>query len=342
MWQQLLDCMGHRRVAICIPIGGQPVELVYWYGILAAVGIAVGAWYASQHLKSEGDDPDIVWDALLWVLIPALVGARLWYVAQAAISGNTMFSLSRPLEIINPREGGMNIFGGAVFGLIALIIYARTRKVNGWLIADGGLLGLLIGQGIGRFGNFINIELYGPPTNSNWFGMLVPAQYRMAQFADLPADTRFHPTMLYEAFWLFLSFGILLYLYLRFRRRFIHGVLTGAYFVMAGFGRFVMEFWRPDQPGIVLQNGATLSFSRLLSLVYLVIGIIIMLDRLGYLRIPFIARPQTMKQRERAYEELLSERRRQERARDRERIRQQRRKERIERANSQTGQNSDE
>ncbi|MBN1120026.1 MAG: prolipoprotein diacylglyceryl transferase [Anaerolineae bacterium] len=332
MWQQLLDCMGQRRVAVCIPWKGEPLELVYWYGILAALGIALGALYASKHMQSEGDDPDLVWDALLWILIPALLGARLWYVAQVAMSGSTYYSLSRPLEILNPRLGGMNIFGGAIFGMLAMIVFAIVRKVNFWLLTDGALMGLLVGQGIGRFGNLINIELYGPPTNSDWFGMIVPAAYRMAEFRDLPAETRFHPTMLYEAFWLLLCFGVLYYLFRRYQERFIHGVLTGCYFVLAGIGRFIIEWWRPDQPGIQLESGAILSYSRILSMVYVVIGIIIVLDRMGYLRIPGIARPQTQKQRAKAYEELMRERDRQERARERERQREERRLQREERA----------
>mgnify|MGYP001477513991 CR=1 FL=1 len=243
MWQELLSCMGQRRVAVCIPSGGEAIPLIYWYGILAAVGIAVGAYVASKHVEQEGGDPDTVWDALLWLLIPALIGARLWYVVQAVLGGSTAYSLSRPLDILNPRLGGMNIFGGVIAGVIALIVYVRVKKVNGWLLSDAALLGLLVGQGIGRFGNFINIELYGPPTGSSWFGMRVPEAYRLPQFQGLPADTLFHPTMLYEAFWLFVSFGLLLFLYRRYQAQFIRGLITGGYFVLAGVGVFPGGGW---------------------------------------------------------------------------------------------------
>ena len=337
MWQELLTCMGQRRVAVCIPWGGEAVPLIYWYGILAAVGIAVGAFYASKHVEREGEDPDTIWDALLWLLIPALIGARLWYVLQAVIGGSDAFSLSRPLEIINPRQGGMNIFGGAIFGIIALIFYVRAKKVNGWLLADAALMGLLVGQGIGRFGNFINIELYGGPTGSDWFGMIVPQAYRLSQFQSLPADTRFHPTMLYEAAWLFLSFGVLYFLFRRYQERFIHGVLTGAYFILAGVGRFVMEFWRPDQPGVIMDSGAVFSYSRMLSLLYIAVGIVIMLDRLGYMRIPFIERPPTMKKRMRQYEELQRHKAREALRREREQAREARRQERRRRAGEANG-----
>jgi phosphatidylglycerol:prolipoprotein diacylglycerol transferase len=337
MWQALLDCMSARNVALCIPWQGQAVPLVYWYGILASVGIFVGAFYATRHVEAEGDDPDVVWDALLWLLIPALLGARLWYVGQVALSGAGTFSLSRPLEILNPRTGGMNIFGGALGGMIAMIIYVRVKKIDGWLLADAGLMGLFLGQGIGRIGNFINVELYGQPTGSTWFGMIVPQANRIGQYANLtqyPLDTRFHPTMFYEAFWLFLSFGVLYYLFRRYQERFIHGMITGLYLIVAGVGRFIIETWRPDQPHLYLANAGQessfLSYSRIIAAIYVLAGAIILLDRTGHLRIPFIARPQTRRQREKTYQEIVMLRRRRERARERERVRQQRRKERHE------------
>lgn len=332
MWQEWLTCMGQRRVALCIPWGGEAIPLIYWYGVLAAVGIAVGAWYASRHLSKENEDPEIVWDALLWLLIPALLGARLWYVGQAMLAGTGTYSLSDPLSIINPRQGGMNIFGGAIAGLIALLIYVRVKKVNGWVLADAGLMGLLVGQGIGRFGNFINIELYGPPTGSSWWGMRVPSAYRLPQFADLPEDTLFHPTMLYEAFWLFLSFGVLYFLFRRYQKYIIQGALAGSYFILAGIGRFIMEFWRPDQPGIILDSGAVFSYSRMLSIFYVIMGIVIVLDRYGYMRIPFINRPPTLRQRERHFEELERQRRIEARRAERERALAERRQTRLRRA----------
>jgi len=332
MWQILMECMSQRRVAVCIPAGGQAVPLVYWYGILASIGIALGAFYASKHMEAENEDPDTVWDALLWILIPALLGARLWYVAQAVLGGSTAFSFSRPLEILNPRTGGMNIFGGAVFGVIAMIIYVRAKKIDGWVLADGALMGLLIGQGIGRFGNFINIELYGPPTGSNWFGILVPEAYRLPQFANLPPETRFHPTMLYEAAWLFISFGVLYFLFRRYQRYMVHGLMTGGYFVLAGIGRFIMEFWRPDQPGITTNTGVEISFSRIFSMVYVIVGIVIVLDRLGYMRIPFIDRPKTLRQRSRYYDEMQRLKMREQLSHERERMRAERRRARRQRA----------
>jgi phosphatidylglycerol:prolipoprotein diacylglycerol transferase len=235
----------------------------------------------------------------------------------------------------------MNIFGGAVGGLIGMYFYARARKIDGWLLADAGLLGLLIGQAIGRFGNLINQELYGPPTGSTWFGLLIREENRLPQFRSLPAETRFHPTMMYEATWLILTFVILYVIFRRNHETIVHGIMTGAYLIMAGVGRFIMEFWRPDQPTLTLSGGVTVSYSRILSVFYVIIGIVVVLDRMGYMRIPFIGRPQTARQRQQAFAEIQTQRRRKERALEREKVRAQRLKDRGTRAAEDKGSTED-
>jgi len=338
MWEQLLQCaaQGSGRVAFCIPwpeaIGG-PTLSIYWYGILASAGIFAGAFYASKHVERDGGDPDLIWDALLWILVPALVGARLWYVAQAVIGtpygieGFAVTQASDLLKIINSRLGGMNIIGGALFGVVALILYARAKKINGWLLADAAFMGLFIGQAIGRIGNFINHELYGPPTGSATFGILIPQEYRMAEFQNLPAETLFHPTMFYEAAWLVLCFAGLAYIFWRYQDQVIQGVITGWYLILAGFGRFVIEFFRPDQPKI---PGLPISYSQIFVTLWVIAGIVIVLDRLGYMRIPWIARPQTLRQRLQTYQKLQEDRKRQARAAEKEKLRLERRKTRAE------------
>jgi|GEM_PF-638182 len=344
MWEQLVTCSAPRAVAFCIPwFGGTPLP-IYWYGILASVGIFVGAFYASKHVQMEGEDPELVWDALLWVLLAGLIGARLWYVLAEVLGGSqdyTLTSWQGFLNIINPRGGGMNIFGGAIAGMIALYVYARIRKVDGWLMADAGLLGLLLGQAIGRIGNFVNEELYGPPTGSKWFGIPISAEHRLSQFADYPPETLFHPTMFYEMGWLLVTFGVLFYIFRRYQDRMVRGILTAAYLIMAGFGRFIIEFFRPDQPGFTPPGlGFKISFSTVLALIYVIVGIVVLLDRLGYMRIPWIAKPQTRKQRLQTFTDIQGTRRRQSRAAERDRIREQRRKEREARAAQKAAENT--
>src|SRR5687768_9304715 len=133
MWQQLAECASPGDVAFCIPwiesFGGNPLP-IYWYGILASIGIFVGAFYASKHIEKEGGDPDLIWDALLWVLIAGLLGARLWYVIAEIIGGGGQVFTEDLRQILNFRAGGLNIFGGAVGGLIALVIYSRIKRLD--------------------------------------------------------------------------------------------------------------------------------------------------------------------------------------------------------------------
>jgi phosphatidylglycerol---prolipoprotein diacylglyceryl transferase len=338
MWEQLMQCAaeGQGRVAFCIPwpeaIGG-PTLPIFWYGILASAAIFIGAFYASKHVEWEGGDPDIVWDALLWVLIPALIGARLWYVGQAVIGssfGAEAFAVTQPsdlLKIINSRQGGMNIIGGAIFGLVALVLYVRTKKINGWLLADGAMMGLLVGQAIGRVGNYINKELYGPPTGSDTFGIQIPLANRLPEYASLPENTLFHPTMFYEMAWLLLCFGVLLYIFRRYQEQIIQGTIAGWYLILAGFGRFIIEFFRPDQPKM---PEIGLSYSQLFMILFIIVGIVVVLDRLGYMRIPWIARAQTQRQRTQTYQKMLDNRERQARAAEKEKLRIERRKARAE------------
>src|SRR5574341_166144 len=333
MWQQLSTCAAPPNVAFCIPwFGGGSVE-IYWYGIMAAVGIFVGAFYAAKHVEMEGSDPDAVWDALLWVLLAGLLGARLSYVIAENINAITSnqpvpYPLSDPVNILNPRGGGLIIFGGAVAGAIVLYIYSRIRRdIDMWLMADAGLLGLLLGQGIGRFGNLINQEWYGAPTGSPTWGILIPLDnpYRPT---GVPADARFHPLMLYEAFWLFLTFAVLYTIFRRSQPRMVRGVLTGAYLALAGVIRFLIEFWRVGQPTITFSGGLTVNTGHIFAMLYVLAGLVILLDRTGYLRIPFIKRPPTRRQREQQYQEILTQRRRRERALEQQQLREQRKRER--------------
>lgn len=349
MWEQLIACWakGEGRVAFCIPwptfsIGPwqavEPALPIYWYGILAAAGIFVGAMYASKHVEWEGGDPEEVWDLLLWLVIPALIGARLWYVAQDMLNPSSIF-ISNPLEILNTRQGGMHIFGGILFGLIALFIYTRVTKIDGWLMADAGLLALLVGQAIGRIGNYVNRELYGPPTNIPGFGMLVlPVSFRPAQYRNLPLETLFHPTMFYEMGWLLLCFVVLVYLFRRYQERLVHGMMAGAYMVLVGIGRFVIEYWRIDQPKL---PDTPFSYSQLAFVGLAIAGLVVLGDRTGYLKIPWIERPQTRRQRQQAYQSILEDRRRLERAAQKDKLRTERRRQRAAARQSRSDQTAD-
>src|SRR5512143_152378 len=185
---------------------------VRWYGVIVMVGIIVGSLMVERELKRRGENSELIWDALVWILFPGIIGARLWFVVNAILGGDTTYT-QNPMEIVRIWNGGLHIFGGLLFGGIALLTYLRWNKLDPWIFLDAAGPAMLVGQAIGRIANFINQELYGPPTTLPW-GIKIEANHRLAQFADLskyPVDTtRFHPTFAYEMLWNFFAAGLLL------------------------------------------------------------------------------------------------------------------------------------
>ncbi len=186
---------------------------VYWYGIIVMCAILIATWLTSRELKRREGNPDWIWDAIPWILISGIIGARLWFVINYTISGGSRY-LENPVSILYTTEGGLHIFGGFLFGGIAFILYSRKNHLDLWLILDSLAPYLLIGQALARPANFINQELYGPPTNLPW-GIMIDAQHRILMWRDLvmfPETTRFHPTFAYEMIWNFLAAGLLIFI----------------------------------------------------------------------------------------------------------------------------------
>ncbi|NJO06192.1 MAG: prolipoprotein diacylglyceryl transferase [Chloroflexaceae bacterium] len=221
-----------------------------WYGVLIMLGVLAATLVASQYVKRKGENPDNVWDMLLWVLIPGLIGARLYYVFIQSPRGPEGFDryLQNPVEIIQIWEGGIHIFGGFIFGGLALLLFARVRKLPLLLYLDATCLGLPLGQAIGRQANFINQELYGPPTTLPW-GLRIDPEHRISPYNNLlayPDDVRFHPLFLYESLWNFSGFGLLFWISRRFEDRLKMGDIFLLYLIWYPTGRFFIEFLRTD------------------------------------------------------------------------------------------------
>ena len=187
---------------------------------------------------------------LLWVLIPAIVGARLYYVFIQSPRGPDGLNhyLTHPIEILQVWRGGIHIYGAFIVGGIALLLYLRQHKLPVLLYLDAIGLGLLLGQSIGRLGNFFNQELYGPPTTLSW-GLRIDAQHRLSPYNDLttyPESVRFQPLFLYEMLWDGLGFTLLLWISRRFEHQLREGDVFLLYLIWALFGRFWIEFLRTD------------------------------------------------------------------------------------------------
>lgn len=276
----MLDALQIDPVAFTIPIGENGIA-VYWYGIIVTLGIVLGAWWATREIERRGGDPDTFLNGLILVVISGYLFARLWYVIQDEIA-NPGTQYDSFLSIINLRAGGANILGGFVGAILVAALYIRWKKLDFWMYADVAGPALLLAQGIGRWGNFINQELYGPPTELPW-GILIAAPFRIAPFNDMatyPLETRFHPTFLYESILLLLGFVLLTFLNNRYRDTWKYGTLFGIFLIWWGAGRFVIEFFRPDQPTF---GDSPITYSMVLSLGIAVTGILVLLSRYGKL-----------------------------------------------------------
>jgi len=244
------------------------------------LAIFLGTLVASRYVERRGQNSGNIWDMLLWILIPAIVGARLYYVfIQSPRSGpNGVGSyLANPIKILEIWQGGIHIYGAFIFGGIAIILYLRTHKLPAFIYLDGVGLGLLLGQAIGRIGNFINQELYGPPTTLPW-GLRIDDQHRIPPYDNLtkyPESTRFHPLFLYELIWDAIGFALLFWISRRFEKRLREGDLFLLYLIWAPLGRFFIEFLRTDSwffPGTpfntahILTGGAVITASIILYL----------------------------------------------------------------------------
>ncbi len=264
-------------VIFTIELFGRELTL-RWYGVIVMVGIIVGSLIVERGLKERGEKGDRIWDALIWVLPAGIIGARLWYVFNANLGGNRIY-LENPASILRVWEGGLHIFGGFLLGVIALLLYLRQNKLDPWLFLDAAGPAALIGQGIGRLANFINQELYGPPTTLPW-GIPISAEHRLPQYQDLslfPVETtRFHPTFAYEMLWNFAAAGLLLWLSRRYREDLKPGALFAGWMVLAGVGRVIIEFFRPDQPKIPELG---ISYSSIFAALMAIAGAVLLMAR---------------------------------------------------------------
>ncbi len=267
-----------------------------WYGVIVMTGVIIGSLMVERKLKQYGENPDTLWDALVWwvsfgptiktplgsfrlglplgVLPMGIVGARLWYVLNDILGGNTRY-LDDPSQIYKVWEGGLHIYGAILLGAVSLLLFLRRRNLDPWLFLDAAGPALLVGQAIGRLANFVNQELYGPPTTLPW-GIPIDRLHRLPQFANLPESTRFHPTFAYEMLWNFAAAGVLLWLWNRYKDEIKPGTIFAGWMMLAGVGRVWIEFFRPDQPKI---GNTLISYSMVAAGVMAVAGAILLMAR---------------------------------------------------------------
>ena len=274
----MFDFLSIDPIAFTIPIGDG--FSIHWYGIIVTLGIAVGVIWAGREVNKRGGNVDEFYNGLILVIVAGFVFARGWYVVQEMIAGrgSNYDSLGAILDV---RAGGLNILGGFVGAAILAYVYIRWRRLDFWLYADVAGPALLIAQAIGRWGNFINQELHGPPTELAW-GILIdpPRTPPYNDLAQYPLDTRFHPTFLYESLWLFAGFLLLVFLNGRYRDKWPYGTLFGLFLVWWGGGRAWIELFRPDQPTF---GSSPITYSMVISILIALSGVLVILYRFGKL-----------------------------------------------------------
>jgi len=253
-------------------IGPLPIR---FYGVILMLGALAAAWLAEREAKRRGYDGELVWDGLVWVLVGGIIGARLWHIftpppSMVAQGITTKFYLTHPLDALAIWNGGLGIPGAVIGGLIALYLFSRRRQLNFAVWADITAPALALGQAIGRWGNFVNQELYGKPTNLPWAIRIDPA-HRLPGYENI---AYYHPVFLYESLWNLANMGLLLWLGRRYQDRLKSGDLFLVYLIVYPIGRFFLEFLRLDSSQV-----AGLNANQTLMLIVLVLSSAVLIWR---------------------------------------------------------------
>ena len=244
---------------------------IAFYGIIIGIGMLAGSWIAQSDAKRRGQDPELYLDFALYAIICSIVGARIYYVIF-----EWDYYKENLLQIFNLRAGGLAIYGGVIAGAITMIVYTRVKKVSFFSMADTGVLGLVTGQIIGRWGNFFNCEAFGGYTDS-----LLAMRIKRSLVNDnmLNADVlshkivengvefiQVHPTFLYESCW-----NLCLLIFMLWFRKYkkYDGQMFWIYLFGYGTGRFWIENLRTDQ---LILFGTGLAVSQALSLVLILVA----------------------------------------------------------------------
>ncbi len=235
---------------------------IKWYGLIIAVGFLLAMLYAFRRAKDFQIDSDRMIDVVLVSTLFAFVGARLYYVF---FSDRVSDYLADPLSILYIWEGGLGIYGGIIFAFITAIWMCRVRKVNTLAMFDLASLGFLIGQGIGRWGNFFNQEAFGGNTDLPW-GMTGNLIKQGLGGSGFNPREPVHPTFLYESLWCLAGFLLLHFISKKLYK--FNGEIFSLYLVWYGVGRFGIESLRTDS----LMLG-TMKVSQLVAVLAIIGGI---------------------------------------------------------------------
>lgn len=247
---------------------------IAYYGIIIGLGVLAGILMAAFLAKKTGQDSDTYYDLALYAVVLSVIGARIYYVIFSWDSYKNDL-----LSIFNIREGGLAIYGGVIAAVITVAVYGKIKKISFGLLADTAGPGLILGQIIGRWGNFFNREAFGDYTN-NLFAMQLPVDAvrssdvteKMLENVEIIDGIRYiqvHPTFLYESLW---NVCILVLMLLWIKHKKFDGQVFLIYLLGYGVGRFWIEGLRTDS---LMFFGTGLRVSQVLAIVLAVSAVVI-------------------------------------------------------------------
>jgi len=236
---------------------------IYWYSIMILIGLFIGGSLIIKESKKFKIPEDYLINLILYTIVSAIIGARLYYVVF-----NWSYYSQNLIDIFKVWEGGLAIHGGLFFGLLTVIVYTKKYNVKTLRMLDIIVVGLIIGQAIGRWGNFFNGEAHGGATTLEFLqSLFLPKFIIEGMYIH---GVYYHPTFLYESIWCLIGFIVLLL----FRRRYYNkiGQTTGLYLIWYGIGRFFIESMRTYS--LMLGN---FKIAQIISILFVIIGIIIII-----------------------------------------------------------------
>lgn len=248
---------------VAISIGSLEIR---WYGILIALGIILGFMIVQREMLKRGMHPDLLTDLLIWAIPISIISARIYYVIFT-----WDYYRDHPEQIIQIWNGGIAIHGALIGAVITAVIFCRKRGVSFWKVADITAPGLLIGQIIGRWGNFMNQEAHGGPVSESFKENTIIPDWIMNQMTI--EGVTYHPTFLYESLWNVV--GLILILVIRRMLKMKRGEVFLFYIIWYSIGRFFIEGMRTDSLYVI----GSLRAAQLVSVTGIVIGIAILLYR---------------------------------------------------------------
>ena len=235
---------------------------ISWYSIFILIAVFIGGIIILHETKKFDIPEEFMSNLIFWVVILGVVGARLYYVAF-----NFAYYSANPIDIFKIWEGGLAIHGGILFGLIFTVIYAAKYKVKLYRILDIMVPGLIIGQAIGRWGNFFNQEAFGGEVTKSFLtGLHIPEFIVNGMYIN---GSYYHPTFLYESLWCILGF-VMIIVIRRFYKYLKTGQLTGIYLMWYSVGRFFIEALRTDS--LMIGN---FKIAQIVSIILFIAGLVI-------------------------------------------------------------------